>query len=126
MDAVATEELVCAVYSALSTGDADALGRTLHPSFIAHFAAGMPAGAGLADGPACAQEHWWEIGRLFAVRAEPEEFLRCNDGRLVVQGRYRGRRRSDDTVLDAEFVHIWRAADGRLIELRQITDTARW
>jgi ketosteroid isomerase-like protein len=125
-DATAAEQLVRALYGALAAGDSDALRRTLHPSFFAHFAEGMPVGGGVATGPAAAEEHWWAIGRRYAVRAEPEDVLPCAAGRLVVRGRYRGRRRSDDRPVDAEFIHIWRASEGRLIELRQLTDTARW
>jgi ketosteroid isomerase-like protein len=126
MDTAAVEQLVRALYRALAAADAVALQRTLHPSFTAHFAAGMPAGGGRASGPAAAQKQWWAIGRQYAVRAEPVEFLPCKDGRLVVRGRYRGCRRSDERPVDAEFIHIWRATDGGLIELRQLTDTARW
>lgn len=121
------DALVDRLYAALAAGDADALERVLAPDFVAHFADGMPVGGGRHDGAAPARdEGWWAIGRAFSVRAEPAERIRCADGRLLVRGRYRGHRRADDAPVDAEFNHLWSARDGRLVELRQLTDTARW
>lgn len=120
-------ELVDALYAALRTGDRETLERILAPGFTSYLAEGMPAGGGRHRGPAEAIEHgWWAIGRAFAVRPEPEEWIACADGRLLVRGRYAGSRRSDGAPVDAAFMHLWRARDGRLVELRQVTDTARW
>ena len=114
------------MYAALRGGDRDAVTEALSPVFVAHFADGMPAGSGRADGPSEAIEHWWAIGRMFAVHPEPEELALLADGRLMVRGRYLGHRRGDGARVNAEFIHLWRASDGKLVELRQLTDTARW
>jgi 2-(1,2-epoxy-1,2-dihydrophenyl)acetyl-CoA isomerase len=66
------------------------------------------------------------VGRVFAVHAEPEEWIACADGRLLVLGRYRGHVRSTGRPLDAAFVHLWTAREGRLLGVWQLTDTALW
>jgi 2-(1,2-epoxy-1,2-dihydrophenyl)acetyl-CoA isomerase len=46
---------------------------------------------------------------------------------MVVTGRYVGQARGTGRALDAAFAHVLRfAGDGRISELVQITDTARW
>lgn len=121
------KSLVAAVYPALAAGDRAALETLLHPDFVAHFAPGMPVGAGTAVGRDDALAHWRAIGRAFAVRAEPEELLDCEGRRVVARGRYRGARRvAAVRAFDACFLHLWRMEDGRLRELHQVTDTARW
>jgi len=120
------ETLVQRLYAALGTGDEESLLALLHPNFVGHFAEGMPAGAGRADGPGAARDHWWEIGAAYSARPIVEEIVPCLDGRLLVRGRYRGTRRSDGRPLDAAFTHLWNASDGRLTQLHQLTDTALW
>ncbi|TMD92027.1 MAG: DUF4440 domain-containing protein [Chloroflexi bacterium] len=122
------EELVRSVYSALAAGDAAALGELLAPGFEAEVAEGMPLGLGghRSGSDAMIRETWWPIGRSFAMRVEPGEWIACEDGRLLVLGRYRGRARSTGQPVDAAFAHLWTARDGRLVGLRQLTDTALW
>ncbi|WP_205698841.1 nuclear transport factor 2 family protein [Conexibacter sp. SYSU D00693] len=119
--------LVHGLYAALAAGDRDTVLAALAPTFSARFADGMPAGAGPADGPEAALEHWWAIGRAFAVAAHPEEAIACAGERLLVRGRYRGTARADGRTVDAAFFHLWTLdRDGRLLALEQLTDTARW
>lgn len=121
-------KLVERVYAALCTGDRDALLAVLAPDFDGELAAGLPLGlGGRRRGPeAMVDEGWWAIGAAFAVRAEPEEWIACADGRLLVCGHYRGAARRSGAALDAAFMHLWTASEGRLVALRQLTDTARW
>jgi ketosteroid isomerase-like protein len=115
------------VYAALGAGDRDALLALLAPDFDAEFAAGMPAGGGHHAGAEAAIENgWWAIGRAFAARAEPEEWIECADNRLLVRGRYRGKARSTGQPLDAAFDHLWTVQNGRVTSLQQLTDTALW
>jgi len=125
--AASIEELVRAVYAALEAGDAAAIDAALAPDFVGHVAEGMPVGGGRHQGPAEMRERgWWAIGREYAVLARPQEFVACADGRVLVVGRYRGRRRADGFEVDAAFTHLWTARDGRLTDLHQITDTRKW
>jgi ketosteroid isomerase-like protein len=122
------EELVQRLYASLEAGDGAAIEQLLAPDFDGALAAGMPLGLGgpRTGAAAMRDDGWWAIGREFSVRAEPFEWLRCADGRLVVLGRYAGRARSTGRRLDAEFAHLWAARDGRLTSLPHYTDTALW
>jgi 2-(1,2-epoxy-1,2-dihydrophenyl)acetyl-CoA isomerase len=128
MAAEEIEKLVRRLYAALETGDAAAIDELLAPDFDGHLAEGMPLGLGgpKRGAPAMRDEGWWAIGRAFAARAVPSEWIPCADGRLLVIGRYRGRSRRTGRDLDAAFAHLWSAAGGRLMTLRHFTDTARW
>lgn len=120
------EELVRAVYAALAAGDREALLRLLHPDFEGTLTESLPFGGVHRGAEAMIENGWWAIGRAFAVRAEPLEWIPCADGRLLVLGRYAGRARATGAPLDAAFAHLWSGSDGRLSALRQLTDSAQW
>jgi ketosteroid isomerase-like protein len=122
------EDLVRSLYGALEAGDGAAIEELLAPEFEGGFADGMPLGLGGRRSGAVAMrdQGWWAIGRSFAARAEPQEWIRCEDGRLLVLGRYSGHGRRGGGVLDAAFAHLWSASGGRLSALVHFTDTARW
>jgi 2-(1,2-epoxy-1,2-dihydrophenyl)acetyl-CoA isomerase len=122
------QPLVIGVYDALARGDADALGELLDPDFEAHFADGLPLGIGgrHVGAAAAMRGGWWAIGRAYSLRAVPEEWIPTADGRLLVLGVYRGSARATGAAVEAGFAHLWTAAGGRLVALRQLTDTARW
>lgn len=87
----------------------------------------MPVGAGKRHGAeAMMRDGWWAIGRAYAVRAQPGDWLHCADGRLVVLGTYSGARRADNAPVETRFAHVWAADRDRLTALEQITGTARW
>jgi 2-(1,2-epoxy-1,2-dihydrophenyl)acetyl-CoA isomerase len=115
------------IYTALEAGDRDALLELLAPDLDAELAAGMPAGAGTHRGAeAMISDGWWAIGRAFAVRAVPQEWIACADARVLVRGRYHGTARTTGRDLDAAFDHLWTVQGGRAVVLRQLTDTALW
>jgi 2-(1,2-epoxy-1,2-dihydrophenyl)acetyl-CoA isomerase len=118
--------LVADVYAALESGDEAALVELLAEDFVGVLAAGLPRPVGgRHQGRQAMIAAWWALGRRFKVHAEPETW--CGDtGRVVVTGRYRGRRRDADVVVDAAFAHIWTVVGGRVAALQQITDTADW
>jgi len=120
--------LVQAAYAALASGDREGLLALLDEDFEGELAAGMPHGLGgrRRGAERAVDEGWWAIGRHFAVRAVPEEWIPCADGRLLVVGTYRGRERASGHVVEAAFTHLWSARDGRLTSVRQVTDTVRW
>ena len=117
------------VYAALAVGDAAAIDALLSADFVASVSEGMPGGTGgrRVGAVAMREQTWWAIGRAYRVRPEPDEWIPCADGRLLVLGRYRGTHRKSGEPVDAAFAHLWTGADdGRIVELVQITDTARW
>ena len=122
------EQLVRETYTALAAGDRATMERLLAPDFDASFAEGMPLGCGGPHRGAAAaiDDGWWAIGRSFAVRAEPEEWIETGDGRLLVLGTYRGRARGTGRRFTATFAHLWSAREHKLTGVVQVTDTARW
>ena len=116
------------LYDALAAGDAGSLRELLHPSFTGHATEGLPLGlGGDYDSPeAMTGDFWWAIGRHYRARAEPQQFLALADGGLLVLGRYTGTARAGGGRLDAAFAHVLRFTDGRISELTQYTDSARW
>ena len=120
--------LVEQVYRALAAGDRVALEALLHPEFSGYFSPGLPApiGGPHAGAQACIEDGWWAIGAAFKIRAEPERWLTCEPGQLLVLGTYRGAARRTGRELRAPFAHLWTTEHDRLRELRQYTDTALW
>ena len=121
-------ELVRRLYATLATGDAAALPGLLAPDFDGWLAEGLPPGiGGHHHGVDAIRDHgWWAIGRACRLRTEPSAWIGCDDGRLLVLGRYSGTVRSTGAAVDARFAHLWTARDGRLTALWHLTDTARW
>jgi ketosteroid isomerase-like protein len=119
--------LVDSLYAALAAGNRGGVEALLAPGFRAQFTEDLPLGiGGTHHGTEAVDTAWWAIGRAFALRAEPEQYLDITDGRLLVIGRYRGRARATERPIDAVFAHLWTADGDRLTELVQITDSARW
>lgn len=117
------------LYRALAAGDRDGLGVLLHPGFVGHATEGLPLNMGGEHvGPEAMMSNlWWRIGRHYRVEAQAEEFRALDDGRLVVTGHYRGQARVSGNKLDAAFIHtIGFSADGRIVSLDQLTDSAAW
>ncbi|MFI6387946.1 nuclear transport factor 2 family protein [Nonomuraea sp. NPDC050540] len=124
----AASHVVKGFYSAAQTADGGAILALLHPDFEARTAPGMPCGAGgVFSGPTEALTRVW--GAVFAeydTAPYDETWQETADGTVVVTGHYRGRARATGREYEAEFVHLWRVADGRISRLHQYTDTARW
>jgi ketosteroid isomerase-like protein len=120
--------LVERVYAGLGSGDRDALLAVLSPDFEAEVAAGLPHGLGgrIHGAEAMIDDVWWAIGARYAMRPEPDEWVACADGRLLVCGTYRGRERATEHVVEAAFDHLWTARGDQLVALRHVTDTVRW
>ena len=117
------------LYRALAAGDRDTLATLLHADFVGHVTEGLPLGmGGRHDGPeAMRRDVWWTIGRHYKVEVQPEEFRVLDDGRLFVEGHYRGEGRVSGRRLDAAFIHLIAFADdGLIVSLHQLTDSAAW
>lgn len=55
----------------------------------------------------------------------PEEITGAGD-MVIARGRYRGKFKETGFVLDAEFVHVFKFRDGRIILQHNYTDTAQF
>jgi ketosteroid isomerase-like protein len=45
---------------------------------------------------------------------------------VVVEGRYRGTIKATGAPIDAQFVHVWGLAGGKIATFQQYTDTKQW
>jgi 2-(1,2-epoxy-1,2-dihydrophenyl)acetyl-CoA isomerase len=123
---VMRQSLVEGMYDALAAGDRDAIVAFLADDFVGRLTPGLPFGIGGEHaGPAAmVRDGWFAIGTHWRVRAEPASYTTLQDGRLQVQGTYRGRGRASGLAFEAWFVHQWELRDGRICGLTQLTDSA--
>jgi uncharacterized protein len=128
--AVPDENLQAArrLYAAFRAQDATALLEAMTPGFRGIVADGMPNGLGGTYNGAetMLRECLARVYAVVDVRPAPAEYLPVSDDRVIVLGHYEGTARSTGRTLSAAFAHILRVTDGRVSELTQITDTARW
>lgn len=121
-----TRALVEGLYDALAAGDRTAISGALTHDFTGRLTPGLPFGIGGEHvGPeAMVRDGWFAIGAHWRVRAEPASYTLLGDGRLQVQGTYRGKGRASGLPFEAWFVHQWELRDGLLSGLTQLTDSA--
>jgi ketosteroid isomerase-like protein len=62
----------------------------------------------------------WEIFDM-----QPEEITGAGD-MVIARGRYKGKFRHTGFLLDAEFVHVFKFRDGRIVLQHNYTDTAQF
>ncbi len=121
-------ELAHDLYEAFARADPGRLLELLHPEFVGHVAEGMPGGVGGTHaGPTpMLTDVWAPIARRFGVRPVPDRYYTSDDDGVIVTGTYTGEPPGADHPLSAAFAHVLAFRDGRIAELRQITDTQRW
>lgn len=114
-------------YAAMHGLDVEGLLATLADDFVGHVAEGMPGGLGgtYRGGREMLEKAWVPVHRTSGAMQYPAELLAVDDGRVVAIGEYRGRTPAGEPFA-ATFAHVFRFADGRIVELRQITDTRSW
>jgi 2-(1,2-epoxy-1,2-dihydrophenyl)acetyl-CoA isomerase len=127
-DAPSEVSLVLDLYPALASGDRATLDDLLSPDFVGRATAGLPLGLGgeYLGAKAMRREFWGRIAQHYDLRAEPADARLVAPGRVIVHGTYRGVARSTGRKLEAEFVHTVTVADGRVVGLDQLTDSAAW
>jgi uncharacterized protein len=59
----------------------------------------------------------------FAV--QPKEFHDAAGDIVVVEGRYTGTYKATGKSIDAQFCHVWKMRDGKLVDFQQYVDTAQ-
>ena len=120
--------LVRELYDSLASGDTRALARLLSPDFRGELSPGLPWGLGdhPFEGPdAMIVAGWGRVARELDIEPRPE-LIHVLDDRVAVLGTYTGRTRRGGEPFSAWFAHFWRVADGHVVWLRQVTDTAAW
>ena len=58
-------------------------------------------------------------------KADPELFLESGD-HVTVKGRYLGRIKRSDKLIEVDFIHIWTVHEGIIIEVTAVADTAQF
>ena len=118
-------DLVRGVYAAFASGDVPAVLAAMAPDMEWNEAENFPYADGNPyRGPDAI------LGGVFArlgsewegFAAVPEEFLDAGDT-IVVLGRYRGAFRATGRSMNAQMVHVWRVAQGKVAAFQQYTDT---
>jgi uncharacterized protein len=118
-------ELIRNIYADFGRGDVPAVLAAMSPDIVwneaenFHYADGNPyrgPEAVLSGVFARLGGEWDGFAPL------PEEFFDAGDI-VVVLGRYAGTHKASGKALDAQMVHIWRVADGRVIRFDQRVDT---
>jgi uncharacterized protein len=120
-------EIMQNAYAAFSCGDAPAVFAIMDPAIVWYEAENFPyADRNPYVGPAAVGEGIFQ--RLatewdgFAVNTA--EFIDAGDAVLVL-GRYTGTYKASNIALDAQFAHLWRLRDGKVVAFQQYTDTAQ-
>ena len=121
-------EVVRGIYEALGRGDGPAALGAMHPDLVWNEAEHFPyADRNPYRGPRAVAEG--VLGRLstewdgFAVNAS--SFVDGGD-RIVVTGRYTGMHKESETAVNAQFAHVWKLRDGKVVSFQQYTDTAQF
>jgi len=121
-------ETIKAAYAAFGRNDPSVLFGAMDPAVTWHEAEGNP----LADrNPYVGAQAIGEgvFGRLMAVidgfTAAPSAFIDGGDD-VVVLGRYGGTIKTSGAHLDAQFCHVYRFRDGKIVSFQQYTDSAQW
>jgi ketosteroid isomerase-like protein len=121
-------ETITAAYAAFGRNDPSALFGAMAPAISWNEAEGNP----LADrnpylGPQAIGEG--VFGRLLAAidnfTAAPDTIIDGGD-HIIALGRYRGTMKAGGAALDAQYCHVYRFRDGKIVTFQQYTDTAQW
>lgn len=120
-------QLVQSLYRAFATGDGPAIFAILDPGIIWHEAESFIyddrnpyiGPAAVAEGVFARLATEWND-----FTATPVEFVDGGDT-IVVFGRYTGIYKATHHLLNAQFAHVFRIANGRVTRFQQYTDTAQ-
>ena len=118
-------ELVQAIYAAFGAGDVPGVVGRMSPDIVWNEAENFPSADGNPyRGPeAILTGVFARLGTEWdGFAAIPAEFLDAGDT-VVVLGRYHGTYKATGRALDAQLVHVWRVADGKVVAFQQYTDT---
>lgn len=127
MSPSANVELIQNLYAAFAQGDAAAVLNAFDPEIVWLEAESFPyADRNPYVGPGAVAE-----GIFMRIATEWDQFkvlpaeLLDAGVTVVALGRYQGTYRATGKAIDAQFVHVWRIAGGRVKAFQQYTDTAQ-
>ena len=110
-------------YAAWNRGDSEAFLPDLHPQVEFHQAAGFP-GMGVYRGPKAVSSAFKDLVEAFAdFKAEPEDIIEMEDGRLLAMVRLMGHGRGSGAPFEVSGAHLFTIApDGRLLRFEAYFD----
>lgn len=121
-------ETIKAAYAAFGRNDPSVLFAAMDPAVSWNEAEGNP----LADrNPYVGAQAIGEgvfgrlLGAIDGFSAVPVTFIDGTDD-VVVLGRYGGTMKASGAPLDAQFCHVYRFRDGKVMSFQQYTDSAQW
>jgi ketosteroid isomerase-like protein len=118
---------IASFYDAYARRDIPALLTLLHPEVELHAAENfIYAGRSPYQGPQAVNNVLTQIATDWDhFLVQPQEILGDGDT-VIVRGRYQGTFRATGYRLDAEFVHVFRLRDGKIVRQQTYTDTAQF
>jgi hypothetical protein len=120
-------DLIQSMYDAFARGDGPSALAALDPAIVWNEAENFPyADRNPYIGPLAVAEGIF--GRVATewdgFRVNVAEILDAGDT-VVALGRYTGKYKASGATLDAQFAHVWRVQNGKVIGLQQYADTAQ-
>jgi ketosteroid isomerase-like protein len=118
-------DLVRGIYAAMAMGDVPDILSRLSPDIVWSGAEHFPYADGNPyRGPEAVLAGVFARfgGEWDGFAAVPNEYLDAGDT-VVMLGRYRGTYKATGRTLDAQVVHVWRIAGGKVVAFQQYTDT---
>ncbi|WP_339928981.1 nuclear transport factor 2 family protein [uncultured Brevundimonas sp.] len=133
LSAVTTTEadnkaVVESLYRAFAAGDGPTIGGILSPDIVWVEAENGPyADLNPYNGPAAVFEGvFGRIGQQWQGFVVTPVTILASGDRVVSLGRYTGTNTATGEALDAQFVHVFTLAGGKIVGFQQYTDTAQW
>lgn len=121
-------DIVKALYDAFGRGDVPAVLGAFDPAIQWNEAEGFRYADGNPYvGPQAVAQGVFQriVTDVEGFAVNPQRFIE-GDGSVVVEGRYRGTMKATRTPVDAQFAHVWRLRDGKVVQFQQYTDTSQW
>jgi ketosteroid isomerase-like protein len=110
------------VYDAFAKGDIPAVLGSLSPDVDWTEAEGFPYG-GTYTGPEAVLGVFMRLGTEWeSFAAVPDEFIDGGDT-VVVLGKYRGTYKATGKSFQANFAHVWKVREGKVVKFVQYVDT---
>ena len=120
--------LIVGIYASLAQGDIPAILAAMHPSIEWNEAEGFVYAEGNPyRGPeAVLNGVFARLGSEWdGFQATPTRFTAGEDT-VIAEGRYTGTFKTTGRAVDAQFAHVWRIRDGKVMGFQQYTDTGQF
>ncbi len=122
-------EMMKGAYEAFGRGDVPAVLGAMDPDVEWREAEGnpyQPTGAAWRGPDAVLQNLFIKLATEWdAFTVSPVQFHDAGDT-VAVEGRYTGTYKDTGKSMDAQFCHVWKIRDDKVVSFQQYVDTAQW